>query len=331
MKMNRIKQISATIAVLCFMTGCSAEVATVAAEVQEEVKSDMTDISVNDYIELANRYLESADDFRGELQIEMQMGSEDEVIFVGAKIAMIREPLSVSIETQNHHDGVVRMFNTYLEEEADSVEMYMNYEGSWSQLTLQKSTVNNHVDFYDIQNNMYLLLNTAQNLTVEAINDHEMVLRGEIAPQDVHYVSEKGHFLQMAGMTGIDAVYYEGVPAVEVTFVLDRESGAPLRMRIDFTDALEVVINNVLRTLNGEVEGEKFKVQRYIIDGGMDSLNTVVRVEIPEEGRSDAINYEEEIAYMVVNESGSAGKEMEQGDSEQHVDASDSDLPNDAL
>ena len=137
----------------------------------------------------------------------------------------------------------------------------------------------------------------AENWSVEQ-NGGEIILSGVIPEEKFYDVEVYTRWFQLAGMSGLAEVYYEGVGDISVTVTLDGKTGEPLSYSVDLAHALETVTNNVLKELSGGAGESGITVEKYSITSELTQLGGVEAGEIPAEAKSSAINYEKEISML---------------------------------
>ena len=173
----------------------------------------------------------------------------------------------------------------------------MNYNGEWTEMTMEEDSALYGVQIYNALYNLETILSAAENWMVEEDGDL-LKLTGVIPEEKFYDVEEYTRWFQVAGMSDLSEVYFAGVGDVPVTVVLDEKTGEPVSYSAELTKALETVTNNVLKELNGGASGGELKVTAYQITSELTQLGGVEAEEIPAEAKSDAINYEKEYSSM---------------------------------
>lgn len=286
---NKIKiAVTMILVAMVFVSGCAAK----------PTSSDGAVSSVSateSYIASAKLKLESSTNFASDFSAEVQMGGEDEKTISKAKVEMVQEPLVVGINMQDSYGQNTTSSQLYLEKVNDGVNMYMAYDGQWTEMTLDEKDAMKSVKIYDATKNMGLLLASGENWEQVSTENGIVTITGEVPAQKVYDISEAGSFLQLAGMNGVDQSYYNDVKAVPFEVQI-KEDGTPVSFTVDFADALEIVMNHVLQEL-GQEEVETISVEKYVISQNISNLDEIKKIEIPAEAR-DAINYEKEISLL---------------------------------
>ncbi|MCQ4937568.1 hypothetical protein, partial [Anaerotignum propionicum] len=72
--------------------------------------------------------------FAGVFYAEAQMGKEEDKTITIAKIELHREPLAVGILTKDLFGKTTMDSQMYLEKLNDGVNMYMSYDGQWTEM-----------------------------------------------------------------------------------------------------------------------------------------------------------------------------------------------------
>ncbi len=289
---NKMKiAVTAILFTMVFLSGCNAKPTS-------NGEAGLAEGETANYIASAKEALESASSFSSDFYAEVQMGEEEEKTISKAKVEMIREPLTVGITTQDLFGKTTTDSQIFLEKTNDGVNMYMSYDGQWTEMTLEEENAMKSVGMYDAAKDMGLLLASGENWKQVSVKGGIVTITGEIPAQKVYDVSEAGYFLQIAGMNGVGESYYSDVEAVPFEIQL-KEDGTPVSFSVDFAKTLETVMNHVLQEL-GQEGTEPIKVEKYMISQNISKLGEIKKIEIPT-GASSAINYEKEISLIESN------------------------------
>lgn len=289
---NKMKiAVTAILCTMVFLSGCNAKPTS-------DGDADLAKGETAEYIASAKETLESASSFASDFYAEVQMNEEKEKTISKAKVEMIREPLTVGITTQDLFGNTTTDSQIYLEKTNDGVNMYMSYNGQWTEMTLEEENAMNSVGMYDAAKDMDLLLASGENWEQVSAKGGIVTITGEIPAQKVYDVSEAGFFLQIAGMNGVGESYYSDVEAVPFEIQL-KEDGTPISFSVDFAKTLETVMNHVLQEL-GQEDTEPIKVEKYMITQTISKLGETKNIDIPA-GARNAINYEKEISLIESN------------------------------
>ena len=259
-----------------------------------------TELPAEEYVQNAHAMLEEADSFAADFFAAVDMGGNNETKTEGT-VVLIKEPLMAQVHTKMDFDNALRKNTSeesiYLEEVDGVVSQYMNYDGQWTEMTMEKESALLMVQIYNTLYNMETIFMAAENWSAEQ-NGGEIILSGVIPEEKFYDVEEYTRWFQLIGMSGLSEVYYAGVGDVPVTVSLDAKSGAPLSYSIDLAHALETVTNNVLKELSGGAGESSIAVGKYNITSELTQLGGVEAGEIPAEAKSSAINYEKEISML---------------------------------
>ena len=252
-----------------------------------------------EYATAALQSLEEASSYKGAVNVVSNMqGSSDST---EVTVSQIKEPFCMQITEVLNSGGQSYSTQRYLEAEDTNVNLFMNYNSQWTEMSLEKDAALDSVQIYDVRENMATLLQHTSGWQETARENKQVTLQGTLPAADVFAVVEGGKLLQLAGMSGIAENYYEGVADVPVTFVFKEDTGEAVSCHMDLGNALQTVTNNVLKELQADSAG--ITVQEYGVTMDISDLNGVQSIEIPAEAHS-AINYEQEITSM--NESNAA-------------------------
>ncbi|KXL51717.1 hypothetical protein CLNEO_29230 [Anaerotignum neopropionicum] len=286
---NRIKSaVSIVLIAVFFASGCAPNPTSNGATAPGESVAEK-------YVALASSKLETASSFAADFYAEVIMGGESEKTITSAKVEMIYEPLAAMIKTQDLYGANALNSETYLEKVDSGINMYMLYDGHWTEMTLQDKNARKSVGMYDAVKGMQMLLDYGGNWKQTSAKDGIVTISGEVPAEMVYEVSEGGNFLQLAGMNGVGESYYMGVEAVPFEVQL-KEDGTPVLFSVDFAKTLETVMNCVLQELNADEEN-LISVEKYYIKQTISNFGEVKQIKIPVDARS-AINYEKEISLL---------------------------------
>ena len=281
---------------LLFGAVCMFAMAGCGAESKEEITAD----AAQEYVQKAHAMLEEADSFAADFHAVADMGGGNETTTEGT-VTFVKEPLQVQVQRNILFDDGVRESRSeekaYLEEADDEVSYYMNYDGQWTEMTLDEESALAVTQIYNTLYNMEAVFSAAENWTAEKA-DGDIVLTGSIPEAKFYDVESYTRWFQLAGMSGLAEVYYAGVGDVPVTVTLDSKTGEPLSYSVDLAHALETVTNNVLKELSGGASGSGIEAEKYSITSELTQLGGVEAGEIPAEAKSSAINYEKEISML---------------------------------
>lgn len=285
MKKNKIWTNSILAAAMAFcLAGCGAS---------PEEETMVNTSSAEEYVTEAKQALTEADSYAAELRVLSSMdGSSDSM---EADIAVISEPLCMKVDIENILSGQTVRTQTYLEESGeDEVNMYMNYGGQWTEMSLTTEAALQNMQIYDAKENMLRVLEKGQDWTQTEEENERVTLTGVIPAAAVYEVVDGGSLLQFSGMSGIAENYYADVSDVPVTITLMEGTGEPVSCTLDLTSVQQKVTDNVLKELQSESGG--IAVEEYQVTMDISQINEVEEISVPAEA-SGAINYEKEISY----------------------------------
>lgn len=213
-----------------------------------------TGMTPAEYATAALQSLEEASSYKGAVNVVSNMqGSNDST---EVTVSQIKEPFCMQItETLNTAGGQSYSTQRYLEAEDTNVNLFMNYNNQWTEMSLEKDAALDSVQIYDVRENMITLLQHTSGWQETARENKQVTLQGTLPAADVYAVVEGGKLLQLAGMSGIAENYYEGVADVPVTFVFKEDTGEAVSCHMDLGNALQTVTNNVLKELQADSAG----------------------------------------------------------------------------
>lgn len=273
---------------MVFVSGCAAKPTSSHGAVPSENATE-------NYIALAKSKLDTATNFVSDFYAEVQMDGKGDITISKANVQMMQEPFVVGVKMQDSYGENTLSSQIYLEKANDDVNMYMDYDGQWTEMTLDEKNAMKSVGIYNAVQNMNLLLASGENWEQDSTKNGIITIKGEVPSQKVYDISEAGSFLQLAGMNGVDQSYYAGVEAVPFEVEI-KEDGTPVSFSVNFADALETVMNHVLQEL-GQDGVENISVEKYLVSQKISKIGEIKKIAIPDAAR-DAINYEKEISLL---------------------------------
>lgn len=263
----------------------------------EPAEQAQEEVPLNEIMWQANGLLKNTDSYTADFRAAVKMEGAEEAV-TNADIRFVAEPLSMEVDMKTEIGEVLQETQTYLMENGNQVDYYMNFNDQWTEMTMEKADAIKNMQIYHALENAITLLTFAQDWQIEA-QEGDIAKVSAIIPEKRFYEVEKAaKFFQLAGMSGLSEEYFYGMGDTAVRFSVDLEEQKLNSYEIDLTDALEAVTNNVLLELNGGSMAEGIAVEYYTISATFDRLGDVEPGEIPAEARSSAINYEEEFYLM---------------------------------
>lgn len=246
------------------------------------------------YVKLLQETLAETTGYTAEFEALLTM-QEEETTSTKGTVVFLKEPLYAKVEMDMDFGDVTQKYALYLEEEDEVVNQYMNYDGEWTEMTMQKENALSGIRIYDALTNMQMFLQTAQDWKVEEAEAGK-VLTAVIPAEKFYEVEEQGRLFQLAGMSGLSKEYFSEIADVPVSLTI--KENVPTGYAIDLTAALETVTNRVLKELGSTAGTAPVVVKEYKITSSLTQWDNVVAEEIPLEAKSDAINFEKEISLL---------------------------------
>lgn len=224
--------------------------------------------------------------------------AEGEETLTEAEVRFAAEPLFMQVDAKTKIGEALQETQTYLTEQGEQADYYMNYNDQWTEMTMEKESALKNMQIYHALENAITLLTFAQDWQI-AEQKGDLAQVSAVIPEKRFYeVEAAAKFFQLAGMSGLSEEYFYGMGDTEVRFAVDLKEEELLSYEIELTKALDAVTNNVLLELNGGAMAEGVSVEYYTISAEFEQLGNVKPGEIPAEARSSAINYEEEFYLM---------------------------------
>lgn len=113
-----------------------------------------TGMTPAEYATAALQSLEEASSYKGAVNVVSNMqGSNDST---EVTVSQIKEPFCMQItETLNTAGGQSYSTQRYLEAEDTNVNLFMNYNNQWTEMSLEKDAALDSVQIYDVRENYY--------------------------------------------------------------------------------------------------------------------------------------------------------------------------------
>lgn len=213
-----------------------------------------------------------------------------------SEISHIYEPVAIKIvnivDSGTEHED--KMEN-YAIEDNGRVVAYKDYAGRWTKQTVGKEELQNAWQIYDTKDNAITLLNAATNVEETGRADKIITLKGEIPAENVQEVAEETRAFQMMGLSDLTDEYFEGVPKVEIQFTMDETTGVLTGYQVDYTPALQKILENVNHFLYPEAaQGDAPQgttVSKYSITVQCADFDKVEKITVPQTVLNSAIDY----------------------------------------
>lgn len=261
-----------------------------AQPMQENAQQSMTPEM---YIAQASEFLQKTDSYVGRLEVTTKTASES--YCTTADVRKISKPLKANIDEHYTYGNSKLMTEMYIEEADDIINLYREYEGVWTAISLPRAEAVKSMRFFDVGGNISVLLQKGTNWKETEHNEREVVLNGTIPADVVYDVIHETNLLQLSGVNGISKTYFSGAKDLDIQVTLSQANMVPLTCKIDLSNTQQVVTNNILEEL--QVPDDDFLLQTYDIKMKVMNINQVQNIEIPKEARN-AVNYEQAIMDM---------------------------------
>lgn len=271
------------------LTGCGD--AAPAEQAQQETP-------INEIMWQINGKLKDTESYTAYFRAAVKMEDAEETV-TNADIRFVAEPLSMEVDTKTYIGEVLQETQTYLTENGNQVDYYMNFNDQWTEMTMEKADAIKNMQIYHVLENAVTLLSVGQDWKIE-VQEGDIAKVSAVIPENRFYETEEAaRLFQLAGMSGLSEEYFYDTGDVKVFFTVDLKNRELRGYEIDLTQALSAVTNHVLLELNGGAMEEAGVIVEYdTISATFEQLGDVEAEEIPAEARSSAINYEEEFYLM---------------------------------
>ena len=129
--------------------------------------------SAEEYVQAAKTALAGQDSFTANFDATIAMNNAGRgSMTTKGTVTFVKEPLYMKVDTDMGFDNGSQRYILYLqkgeaEKNEDGVNQYMNYDGQWTEMTLQKTDAMNSVQIYNTAENMETLLAAAENCTMQ--------------------------------------------------------------------------------------------------------------------------------------------------------------------
>lgn len=247
------------------------------------------------YMTQAVECLQEATSYTGKLEVLTKAGEES--YHTTADLTKIKEPLRAHVDEHYTYGASKELTEIYyIDEVDDAVNIYRKYDGQWTAISLPRTDALKSMQFFDIGNNMSVLLDHGENWKELSQNDDEIVLSGTISSEAVYDVIHQTNLLQLSGVNGISEIYFAGVGDLEIQVTINKKQMVPLTCTIDLSAIQQIVTDNILQELQVPNDDE-FLLNTYHMQMKISSINQIQNIEFPKE-INNAINYEQAIKDM---------------------------------
>ena len=116
--------------------------------------------SAEEYVQAAKTALAGQDSFTANFDATIAMNNAGRgSMTTKGTVTFVKEPLYMKVDTDMGFDNGSQRYILYLqkgeaEKNEDGVNQYMNYDGQWTEMTLQKTDAMNSVQIYNTAENM---------------------------------------------------------------------------------------------------------------------------------------------------------------------------------
>lgn len=247
-------------------------------------------------------------------QSDMTTAGSNSNVSTETTVTTVYSPLNMKIESKSSLSSN-NVLVTYVDEADGMATTYMEYAGQWMKQSLEPNIVLDSLRMYDTKQNAISFLKNASNWQMVSEQENVMELQGTL-PSDVLFeVVEDTKSLQVMGMAGLTEEYYKGVNDANITISIDKQTLLPVSYRIDLSNTLETLMNNVINTFGAGTEGNepvKTTVNEYTLIVDCKDINQTKKVEIPKETIDSAIDFEKQIESATISEmpTGENGEEL---------------------
>ena len=154
---NRLWAIVWTVAALA---GCSAPVQKAAVQTGRTERTEQAEA----YVEAAHSLLKEADGFTAQVDVEVSVQGEESV--VQSVVSMQKEPLEMQVESKKIYADAEQETELFWEEDAEAVNLYTNYDGHWTEMTLTEEAAMQTLQIYNTLYHLESIFDIAQDWTV---------------------------------------------------------------------------------------------------------------------------------------------------------------------
>lgn len=158
--------------------------------------------SAEEYVQAAKTALAGQNSFTANFDATIAMNNAGRgSMTTKGTVTFVKEPLYMKVDTDMGFDNGSQRYILYLqkgeaEKNKDGVNQYMNYDGQWTEMTLQKTDAMNSVQIYNAAENMETLLAAAENCTMQE-NGGKAVISADIPAEKLYDVEAAGRFSRL--------------------------------------------------------------------------------------------------------------------------------------
>ncbi len=330
--MRFMKKIVALCAVICMALAFSACSASSVSELSEMV----TPPSQTDVLEEARNTLETAQNYQAFVTAS-STATHNGVASAGkqtAQIAATETPFVWSIEMENAFDGYTYAYSIYTmqaetesdtkaqagemsEENAALMSVYMAYDGQWSYQQIDRETMMQSLQGYDVKKNVLSVLNSTDQWQKEEMEDGSIIYRAEIPAEAVVSLADEGNYFYSMGMANLPTEYYEGAPSflAEVRFSSDDTDSFHVTLYLE--DVLQTLVDHLAQQLSGD---NTYEVESFQLEYTVSNMNRTTVAPLPKEAAEESVDYRNQI--MLLQEAAENEQELDKDQLKEEIPSS---------
>jgi hypothetical protein len=241
-------------------------------------KKNNNTLSPESMIKEVQKNLASANNMAADMTMEFSMTSDSDTfdIIMKADITAFKDPYKAKIH-MNIDMGALgtQEIETYLLNEDNNYNIYMNTDGNWTKQALDSKTFNTEQNNYLDQLSLDLFLKNAnyfKNSGTEKISGVSSVkLEGIIKGNTITELFINNPVLENFNLP-VDTSLFDNLSDIPVTMWIDEKTMLPIKMSMDMTSLMQNLTDSILSSTSESGE---------VTDSNTGDMNAITSLDIP--------------------------------------------------
>ncbi|MBQ2753029.1 MAG: hypothetical protein IJF29_02800 [Firmicutes bacterium] len=247
----------------------------------EKVK--ITNENVGTVLTDAKNRLTKLNELSAEMTVNVGLGSQGATSLgvTKATIRDMKDPVLKEIIVKTSQDGVEAedALEVYIKEDGEKYTLYTTYEGEWYKQDIESFYVGYLFSQYYVTENAVKLLDNIENAKVEGEENGLTKVSCEVPTENVFsLVDGTGAFSYL--FESLNQAFFNITEPVKANMWLD-ETGMLVKYEIDYTNALQDVLNNIYGSYGANLSG-MLEVSQYTIAVEMADFDALEGFDLPE-------------------------------------------------
>lgn len=256
-------------------------------------KLEVTDSSVSQVVADAKAKLEEESESKAVITVDFNLKANDESSSAVSvtEVKARKNPELISIKTGGTQDGnaVEDNLEVYLEQTEESYYIYMPYNGEWYKQDMDGDYIKTLFKQYYVAENIGSIIDNVDNIKLageEKVGDTDTFkITCEIPADKTYEVAEGTSVFFNIGLSGIQKEIFDVKDPVPVTLWINAADGTVVKVYMDYTKALQDIINAVYASYGAELGEDtgRLGTDKYLVTIEMSDYGNLKDFAIPED------------------------------------------------